>query len=384
MRLGRAALEDWMREFYFATTIDLGSSGVECWSVGELRRLLGITHEDLDRLTFDDSETYGSPGLRRALAGRFTGGDVDRVFATHGSTEAIFLAMSTLLDPGDEVVVVSPGYHSLSSIALSIGCRVVPWRLREDDGFTPDLDELRELVTTRTRMVSVNFPNNPTGASLTQPQFEQLLDIVAESGAYLVWDGAFTELTYDTRPLPEPSLRYERCLSIGTMSKAYGMPGTRVGWCLGAPDLLARFLPQRDALTICLSPLTQFFAERAIDHADLLVTMRREQARTNLGVLATWMAEHEELVSWTPPTGGCTAFPRFERSPDADELCTRLGRESSVLLVPGSCFGHPRHARLGFGGPADAFRTGLDRLSRTLTTGGATRGSRPETDCGVP
>ncbi|MDI1460715.1 capreomycidine synthase [Catellatospora sp. KI3] len=378
MRLGRAALEDWMREFYFATTIDLGSSGVQIWSVGELRRLLGITQDELDELTFDDSETYGSPGLRRALADRFTGGDADRVFATHGSTEAIFLAMSTLLEPGDEVVVVSPGYHSLSSIARSIGCRVVPWRLREDDGFAPDLDELRRLVTTRTRMVAVNFPNNPTGVSLTLPQFEQLLDIVADSGAYLVWDGAFTELTYDTEPLPEPSLRYERCLSVGTMSKAYGLPGTRVGWCLGAPELLAPFLPQRDALTICLSPLTQFFAERAVDHADLLVGLRREQARTNLGVLAAWMAEHEGLVGWTPPTGGCTAFPRFTGFPDADELCKHLGRESSVLMVPGSCFGHPAHARLGFGGRPDAFATGLDRLSRALrATAGASGDSLP-------
>ncbi|MFE1347828.1 capreomycidine synthase [Streptomyces sp. NPDC058757] len=370
MRVDRAPLEDWMREFYFATTIDLGSSGVQCWSVGELMDLLGITAEELRGLTFDDSETYGSPGLREALADRFTKGDPDRVFTTHGSTEAIFLAMSTLLEPGDEMVVVSPGYHSLSSVAASMGCRIVPWRLREEDGFAPDLDALRALIGPRTRLVAVNFPHNPTGVSLTADQYEEFLDIVAGSGAYLVWDGAFTELTYATEPLPEPSLRYDRCVSTGTMSKAYGLPGTRVGWCLGDPKLLKRFLPLRDALTICLSPLTQLFAEHAIRQADLLVSLRRDRARTNLALLADWIAGQEGRVTWTPPAGGCTAYPRFPYVPDADELCRRLGREDSVLLVPGSCFGHRDRARLGFGGPAEEFRTGLERLGRALATSG--------------
>jgi capreomycidine synthase len=373
MRVDRAPLEDWMREFYFETTIDLGSSGVQCWSVGELMDVLGIAQEELRGLTFDDSETYGSPGLRKALADRFTGGDADRVFTAHGSTEAIFLAMSTFLEPGDEVVVVDPGYHSLSSIAASMGCRIVPWRLREEEGFAPDLDALRSLIGPRTRMVAVNFPNNPTGASLTRTEYERFLGIVADSGAYLMWDGAFTELTYDTEPLPEPSLRYERCVSTGTMSKAYGLPGTRVGWCLGDPRLLERFLPLRDALTICLSPLTQLFAEHAVRQADLLISLRRDQARTNLGILGDWISEQEGRVGWTPPAGGCTAYPRFRDFPDTDELCRRLGREDSVLMVPGSCFGHPDRARLGFGGATGDFRTGLDRLGRALLRSGPTR-----------
>lgn len=366
MRVGRAALEDWMREYYFATEIDLGGSGVACWSLGELRRLLGIAQEELDEVIFDDSETYGSPGLRAALARRFTGGDTDRVFTTHGSTEAIFLAMSTLLEPGDEVVVVSPGYHSLSSVAASIGCRIVPWRLREEDGFAPDLDALRSLISTRTKMVTVNFPNNPTGASLTRSQFDEFLGVVAGRGAYLVWDGAFTELAYGADPLPEPSLQYDRCLSTGTMSKAYGLPGTRVGWCLGDPGLLERFLPMRDALTICLSPLTQLLAERAVDAADLLVSARLEQARTNLGHLTDWMAAHEKHLSWDVPAGGCTAFPRFEQIADVDGFCRHLAATCSVLMVPGSCFGHADRARLGFGGATRDFLIGLDRLGRAL------------------
>jgi capreomycidine synthase len=376
MKLRRAPLEDWMRDFYFDTTIDLGSSGVQCWTLAELRALLAIGHDDLDAIALDDSPSYGSEALRRALAQRFADGDPTRVMATHGSTEAIFLAMNALLEPGDEVVVIDPGYHSLWSIAESIGCRLRRWRLRPEDGFTPDLDALRARITPRTRMVVVNLPNNPTGASLPAGLFDAFLGLVADSGAYLVWDGAFTELTHTGPPLPEPSLRYERCLSLGTMSKAYGLPGTRVGWCLGAPDLLARFLPLRDALTICLSPLTEFLAERAVVHADRILGIRRAQARRNLDTLTAWADANAALVSLTPPDGGVTAFPSFHGVTDTEDLCRELGRDHDVLLVPGSGFGHPDRVRLGFGGDEKDFATGLHRLQTVLEQRAAAR--RPE------
>lgn len=366
MKLSRAPLEDWMRDFYFSTTLDLGSSGVECWSVAELRELLDIAPEDIDRIAFTDSESYGSPALRDAIARRFADGDGDRVMVTHGSTEAIFLVMNALLEPGDEIVVISPGYHSLGSVAASIGCRIKSWELRPDEDFHPDLDELSALISPRTTMVVVNFPHNPTGVSLSRPEFDRLVDIAARSGAYLVWDGAFTELVYSTEPLPEPSLRYERCVSVGTMSKAYGLPGTRVGWCLGSPEVLAEFISLRDALTICLSPLSEFFAERALTHAGRLLGIRRAQAAHNLDLLAAWSAANEHLVDWLPPTGGCTAFPRIAGCPDTDEMCRRLGRDHSVLLVPGSCFAHPDRVRLGFGGATADLETGLRRLRTVL------------------
>ncbi|PIB05158.1 hypothetical protein B1C81_29970 [Streptomyces sp. HG99] len=159
-----------MRDFYFDTKIDLGSSGVQSWSLSELRQLLGIHPSELDALTFDDSESYGGRELREALVVRFGAGDTDRIMATHGFTEAIFAAMNALLTSGDEVVVVDPAHHSLQSVAEAIGCRIKRWRLRPEDGFRPCLDTLRPLLTSRTRMVVVNFPHNPTGATLTRDQ----------------------------------------------------------------------------------------------------------------------------------------------------------------------------------------------------------------------
>lgn len=355
-----------MREFYFATSIDLGSSGVACFSLGELRHLLGVEVSELDQITLDDSESFGDVELRGALADRFLDGDPRRVLATHGSSEAIFLAMNALLDRGDEVVAVDPGYHSLWSVAESVGCRLKRWRLRPEDDFAPDLGALRALVTPSTRMVVVNFPHNPTGVTLTPSQLDEFLDIVAGVGAYLVWDGALAELTYGSPTLPDPANHYDRCLSVGTMSKAYGLPGTRVGWCFGDPQVLETLLPLRDTVSICLSPLTQFLAARAVREADTLVGLRRAQAAHNRTVLARWLDDHQAVVDAPLPAGGVTAFPRVRHLRETDSLCRRLGDTHDVLLVPGACFGVPDRVRLGFGGPADEFETGLARLGEVL------------------
>ncbi|MEW1643770.1 capreomycidine synthase [Streptomyces sp. NPDC091219] len=367
MHLPRAALEDWMRDFYFDTSIDLGSSGVRTWSLAELRRLLGITVGELDGIALDDAPSYGGGRLRRAVADRFTAGDVDRVMATHGSTEAIFVVMNALLSAGDEIVVVDPAYHSLTSVAESIGCRLVRWRLRPESGFAPDLDELRTLLTPRTRMIVVNFPHNPTGAHLTRRQFDDLLALVDGHDLHLVWDAAFAELVWDSEPLPDPSTLHERCVGLGTMSKAYGLPGTRVGWCLAAPEILARLVPLRDALTICLSPLTEHLAARALEGADRILADRRAGAARNLDRLDAWAKENDDLVSWSRPAGGVTAFPAFTGIADTEDLCRELGTRHDLLLVPGAGFGHPDRVRLGFGGAEDAFAEGLTRLHTALT-----------------
>lgn len=366
LRLPRADLEEWMREFYFAAEIDIGSSGVQDFAFGELRPLLGIAVEELDELLLCDSQTLGGPSLREAVARRWSAGRVDRVMATHGSTEANFLVMNGLLDPGDEVVVLDPCYQQLYSIAESIGCRLKRWPLERERGFQPELEALARLVDERTKMVIVNFPHNPTGASITREEQLELIRRSRDVGAYLVWDGAFSELTYSAPPLPDPGLDYERAISTGTLSKAYGLPGLRVGWCIAAPEVLAKLVRLRDYLTLHLSPLVELVAAKAVDAADLLVEPRLDQARRNLQVLAAWIDEHGHLVDWVRPRGGVCAFPRFRGVGDTNSFCRRLAELHKVLLVPGECFRRPGHVRLGFGRAEGELREGLTRLSDFL------------------
>jgi capreomycidine synthase len=366
MKIDPALLEYWLRDYYFSCSFDISCSGVESFSLGELRDILGIEQAEMDRIVFRDSESLGAPGLRRAIADRWGDGNPDHVMATHGASEAQFLTLNALLRPGDEVVVLEPSYQPLYSIAESIGCELRPWYLRFENGFRPDIEEAKRLIGPRTAMVILNFPHNPTGASLTPEEQAEILDAVKQVGAYLVWDAAFAELTYDGKPLPDPYRSYERCISLGTLSKAYGLPGLRVGWALALPDILARCIELRDYITLHLSPLVEFIAQRAVEHSDRLLNLRLPQVQANLAILTEWCARHEEVVDYVRPRGGVSAFLRLPGMGDVDEFCHRLAGEYKTLLVPGSCFKQPAFVRLGFGGATAELEQGLSRFSALL------------------
>jgi len=357
-----ALLEKWMRHYYFDTDLDLGSSGVQSFSLAELRKLLDISQRELDAIVFDDSRTLGDPRLRSAIAGHWGGFDPDQVMATNGSTEANYLIMNALLRPNDEVIVLDPMYQQLYGIAQAIGCRMQSWRLRPEDGFAPNIDDLRRLITPRTRMVIVNFPHNPTGASITLEQQEQLIDIVANAGAYLIWDAAFAHMTYEGSPLPIPNWRYERCVSFGTLSKAYGLPGLRVGWCVAPADVLASCERLRDYVSLALSPLVELVARRAIEKADVLVNIRLVQLRENLEMVDAWIKQQRGRIKWSRPLGGACGFVQLPFVSNSEAFCKQLAEEYRVLLVPGTCFGYPQYARLGFGAPTEHLREGLYRF----------------------
>ncbi len=367
MDIAIARLEAWMRDYYHEVDHDIGSSGVRDLSVAELRALCGFELSELDPMVLHDSESYGGHRLRAALAQRWTGGDVDPVMVTHGSSEAIYLVMQLLVEPGDEIVVLDPAYQQLHDIAAARGARVTRWPLDPGAGFAPDLDALRALAAGRPRMIVVNVPHNPTGVTITPQQQRELQDIAAQAGSWLVWDHAFGELTYDTDPLPLPA-RHARSIAWGTFSKSYGLAGLRVGWCVAPPELLARMALLRDYIALYVSPVLEFLAEQAVRHADRIVAQQREHAVRNRAILLDWAAERPDLVRLTPPAGGVAAFVELLGQPDVVASCRRLAVEHRVLLVPGACFGvaHRDFVRLGFGGTTAELTAGLERLEKVL------------------
>ncbi|MBO3751471.1 capreomycidine synthase [Streptosporangiaceae bacterium NEAU-GS5] len=359
-----ALLEDWLRERYFSASIDISSSGVQDYTLGDLRRRLGISTADLDAVAFRDSPSLGCEPLREAVAAR-TGRPAGEVMVTHGSSEALFLALAALIRPGDEIVVLRPVYQSLSSIAEVLGARLRTWTLHPADDFRPDLDRLRAVLTERTRAVLVNFPHNPTGVTLTPGQYAEFLEILRGHPGHLVWDAAFSDLTYDQPPLPDPGLGLERVISVGTLSKAYGLPGLRVGWCLAPAALLPAMTKIRDYLTISTSPLAEMLATAVLRQPESVLGPRLRQARENREALLAWARENTGRVSLPRPAGGVSAFPAFSGVDDVTGLCHRL-EERGVLVVPGACFGHPDRMRIGFGGFPQSLRTGLDVLTGLL------------------
>jgi capreomycidine synthase len=362
-----ARLEAWMRSYYHKVDYDIGSSGVRDLTIAELGAICGFDLAELNSLVMHDSEPLGGRRLRAALADRWSGGNVERVMVTHGSSEAIYLVMHVLLKPGDEVIVVDPAYQQLYDIARGRGCRITRWELNPGQGFAPDLARLRELAKTRPRMIVVNFPHNPTGVSITAVQQKELISIADAAGAWLVWDNAFGEITYTADPLPLPDDSYSKCLSFGTLSKSYGLAGMRVGWCLAPPDLLAEMALLRDYIALYVSPVLEFFAERAVQNADRIVAVQQEHARANRKALLEWAQAAADLVRLTPPSGGVAAFVRFPGQRDVTGSCRRLAEQHRVLLVPGACFGDAfrNYARLGFGGTKEELSVGL-RLTEQM------------------
>ncbi|GIE36591.1 aminotransferase [Actinoplanes italicus] len=367
MRLRPAPLEDWLRDYYFTAEIDISSSGVEPYSMTWLRQTTGLGYDEIDTLVFDDGYSLGAPPVRQVIADRWGDGDARKVMTTSGSSEAITLVLTALLEAGDRVVVVEPGYHSLVRFAEGLGCDTVTWRLDADAGFTPSLDELAELVDERTRAIIVNFPQNPTGVSITEPELRRLVAIAEGAGAYLLWDAAFADLTYETAPLPCVSTLYSRGIGFGTFSKAFGLPGLRFGWCLAPPEVLAGCVRVRDYTTLHVAPLIELLALRVLENADAFIGPRRERARANRELLRRWAQADPERVSLRLPDGGVAAFPRLLGLGDTYEFCDKLFLDRGVLVIPGSCFGAPEHIRVGFGGPTEALAEGLDRLSAALS-----------------
>jgi capreomycidine synthase len=368
MDIAVARLESWMRSYYHVVDHDIGSSGVRDLSMAELCDLCDVDLTDLSKLMVRDSESFGGRRLRAALADRWTGGDTDQVMVTHGSSEAIFLVMHLVPEPGDEIVVVDPAYQQLYDIARWRGCRITPWPLRARDGFRADLNRLRELARRRPRMIVANFPHNPTGVSITHAEQDELVAIAADCGAWLVWDNAFGEITYTAAPLPLPLRRYDKCICFGTLSKSYGLAGLRVGWCLAPPHLLARSAELRDYIALYVSPVLEFFAEMAVREADRIVGLQRAHAVANRQRLLDWAATVPDLVRVTPPDGGATAFVEFPDHPDVTGLCRELAERHRTLLVPGACLGDAvaRYARLGFGGSPAELTAGLSFVEQMV------------------
>lgn len=369
MQLLRAPLEDWLRDRYFTAEIDISSSGVQSYSMAELRQATGLSHEEIDNLVFDDGYSLGTPAVRTAIARRWGDGNSEKIMTTSGSSEAVSLVLMALIRPGDEIIVMRPGYHLLVEFARALGCQIKTWALDEDNDWAVSLDGLAELVTERTRAIIVNFPHNPTGASVHWDDMRILLQHADRVGAYVLWDAAFTELVYDSRLLPDVSVCYERGISFGTFSKAFGLPGLRFGWCLAPPDVLAECVRIRDYTTLHLSPLVELLALRVLENADVFLEPRLKQARLNRSLLAEWADSVSDRVSVTVPAGGVAAFPRIGGLLDTEGFCQQLFVQHGVLVIPGACFGYPRYIRLGFGGPTDNLVSGLDRLTAALSVG---------------
>lgn len=351
MRISDFALERYFARWEFAVRHVLCASDVESVSLDEL---LALADDDArarwSELRLGYTESLGLPALRQEIARLHDGASADDVITFAGAEEGVFLSMHALLQPGDHAVVVTPAYQSLYEVARSIGAGVTLIPLNEADWYL-DVDAVLDAMGSRTRLVTVNFPHSPTGAQLDLAAFERLVAGVTARGAHLFSDEVYRLLEHDpaTR-LPTAASLSRRAVSLGVMSKAFGLAGLRIGWIVtrDAP-LRARIAALKDYTTICNSAPSEVLALIGLRAREHLVARSLEIIHSNLAVLRDFAARNAEWFEWVPPRAGSVCFPRLHRE-NADALAERLARDAGVLILPGSQFDFaPRHFRIGFG-----------------------------------
>jgi aspartate/methionine/tyrosine aminotransferase len=328
----------------------------------------GSALETMLDLRLGYTEARGTRALRETSAGVYENTTPDDILVTTGAIEANYLLINTLLEAGDHVVAIYPAYQQLYAVAEAIGCDVSRWELLPENEFRYDLDELRRLVRPDTKMIIVNTPHNPTGAMLSPEELDEVYDLAGSVGAWLLCDEAYRWLDLPGQPPMAPPIRNKggHGISVGTMSKPFGLPGLRIGWIAGPEEVVRQCWASRDYVSLSPARLSDYLAQIAINNRDTIVARNQAIAAENLAVAETWFAENADLVSWTAPRAGLLALLKYDLPIPSLSLSDRLAGEYSVMLAPGSAFGYEGHLRIGIGQRPDLFREGLFRTAACL------------------
>jgi len=345
------AIERFYERWEFRAELMLSSSDCESLSVSDLLALEPDAQERLRNLGLGYTEVPGSPELRAAVAGRYERAQPEDVLTLAAAEEGIFITYHALLRPGDHVIVEAPCYGSAIEVARSTGADVSLWRRRHEDGWAYDLPALEQLLRANTRLIYVNSPHNPTGSQMPRSAFERLVEIARERSIVLFSDEVYRGLEHDPADrLPAACDLDPRAISLNTVSKAYGLPGLRIGWlaCRDA-TLIDRIKDLKLYTTICSSAPSELLLALALRHGERLVDRCRRLVVSNLPLLDDFLQRRSDLFDWVRPSAGPIGFPRVAGDFDVQRWCEEIATQADVLLLPGSVYEQPRHVRFGYG-----------------------------------
>lgn len=376
-RLPDFRLETHFARWEFAAKYHLTASDVETMSMAELLEL----GTDEDRAAFAELplgyvETRGGEPLRAAIAGTYAVCDADDILAFAGAEEALYWSLQVLAGPGDHVLVTVPNYQALEQIPLASGAQVSGIPLNEHEHWRLDLDAIRAALRPNTRLIAVNFPNNPTGAVPDAANWRELVELCEERGIRLLSDEAYRGLELDPeRTLPQAADQSPNAISVNVMSKSYGLPGLRVGWVACRDHAVLDALERHKHYTsICNAGPSELLAGIALRAGERIQARNRGIIAENRPQFDAFFERHAELFDWQPPDGGCVAFPRYHGPDGVERFCERLVHQAGVLLLPASLYTSAlttvpsEHFRIGIGrrDPAPA----LAALEEFLSTRG--------------
>jgi aspartate/methionine/tyrosine aminotransferase len=368
MRVEQFAMERMQSTWENVVDYNLSESGVHPLTPREL------VEDDLNAVLDQPlayTQSNGTIELRTKVAALYAGTSVEHIEVTNGGSEANYIVVWRLVEPGDEIALMVPNYMQTFGLARAFGGTVREWPLVEDAGrWRPDLDALKRIVSDRTKLIIICTPNNPTGARLTAAELDEIARIAATHGSWVLSDEVYRGAELDGADSPSMWGRYERVLVTSGLSKAYGLPGLRIGWIVGPPAFIASTWAYHDYTTIAPGALSDRLARIALTPARRARLLERTRGIlcANLPLIEAWLHEHDPAFSWIRPEAGAIFYVRYNYRINSTELVTRLRDTKSVLIVPGDHFGMDGYLRVGFGERPDYLRAGLDRVHEVLAS----------------
>jgi aspartate/methionine/tyrosine aminotransferase len=360
MQLKPFLLDIWLDQYEHHIDFDLAASTGPKWTVKEL---LALADQETRDLFLNHKLTYGRPAgsdrLREAIA-QMQNVPVEAVQIVTGASEALVSLMWLAAEPGANVILPLPGFTTFSALPESLGIETRFYRVRRENGFGVDPDEIKRLADSNTKLILVNSPHNPTGATISDDEMEALHEFVVERGIQLVSDEVYHPI-YHGKPT-KSAARLPHATVIADLSKAFSIPGVRTGWMIEHDaDRRKQYWNARAYFSISNTTTGEILSEVAVRNCDAVLGKAQETATRNLKLLNRFMTDHRDLLSWIPPQGGMTAFPWLASGENARSFC-QAATEDGILLAPGDCFDMPSHFRLGFAASGDNFSKALDRF----------------------
>jgi aspartate/methionine/tyrosine aminotransferase len=337
-----------------------------------LRELLASDTDFINTLMDTDlnyAHANGIPELRKNIAALYSGATEDNILVTVGAIEANYLTIRTLLSPEDEIVIMLPNYMQIWGVAKNHELNIKTFNLKEENGWAPDLSELNEAITPQTKLIAVCNPNNPTGYILTDDEMRAIVSAADSVGAWILADEVYIGAERITSDETKSFYgMYNKVIATGSMSKAYGLPGLRLGWAVGPVPTIDDIWARHEYITISATMLSNKLSSRALSPQvrPQLIQRTRDYIKNGYPVLQEWIDNHGDTFSIIPPAAAAIAFIRYHLDINSSELTERLVKEKSVLIVPGDHFGMDKFLRVSFGLPPDYLRSGLDRIHQLI------------------
>ena len=360
MRLKPFLLDTWLDQYEHGIEFNLAASTGPTWTVNDI---LALADEETRHRFLNHKLVYSRPAgadtLREAIA-EMQGVPVDSVQVMTGASEALVAMMWLVNEPGANVILPLPGFTTFSALPESLGIETRFYRVRRENQFRIDVDEIKRLTDSNTRLILVNCPNNPTGATISDADMEALHAFTAERGIQLVSDEVYHPIYHGRKTTS--AARLPHATVIHDLSKAFSIAGVRTGWMIEHdPQRRQQYWTARAYFSICNGTTGEILAEIAIRRRNVILGKTQETATRNLQLLDRFMAEHRDVLGWIRPQGGMTAFPWLVSGEDARPFC-QAAADRGILLAPGDCFEVPSHFRLGFAAAGAEFPKALERF----------------------